>query len=411
MRGSANLYRLRVQIWSYNYDPEPQGIAPLSTMLATNLQALGHEILVVAAHPHYPEPRWGFRLRPYRERRNGVAVLRLPLWIGRDSGLARVRQELSFAVSQSVVTPLLPTCDAIIAVTPSFPALLPAMVAAKSRRIPWVMWLQDIVTDGAATTGLLDETSLTLRASRALEVAAYKSAAKVIVISDAFRANLEAKGVDPTHVTRVFNPSSREVAKANDFAAFSGPARILAMGNIGHSQGLGEIVEAFEASAELARLGAVLSIVGGGVAAAEVSARVSGNRVEMPGVLYGPELEPHLRRASLGLVSQRADVLEFNLPSKLMNYMAYGIPVLASVRPGSETARIVEESGCGWVADASDPADFAVKAAKALQRPDALVAAGAAGYRFARENFDPRSVARHFERILVDVSGRDPTSA
>lgn len=74
-----------MQIWSYNYDPEPQGIAPLSAALAPELLARGHDVLVVAAHPHYPEPAWGRRVRPYRERRNVVPVLRLPLWAGRES--------------------------------------------------------------------------------------------------------------------------------------------------------------------------------------------------------------------------------------------------------------------------------------------------------------------------------------
>ena len=114
---------MRVQLWSYNYDPEPQGIAPLSAMLAQGLRDLGHDVLVVAAHPHYPEPTWGVRVRPYRERRDGIPILRLPLWAGRDSSLARIRQELTFAAAQTAVTPLLPPADVVIAVTPSFPAL------------------------------------------------------------------------------------------------------------------------------------------------------------------------------------------------------------------------------------------------------------------------------------------------
>lgn len=127
---------MRVQLWSYNYDPEPQGIAPLSRMLAMELSARGHEIQVVAAHPHYPEANWGLRLRPYRETRDDVPLLRLPLWIGRDSGAQRVRQELSFTAMQTLAMPFLPAADALIAVTPCFPALAPAMAFSKIRRIP-----------------------------------------------------------------------------------------------------------------------------------------------------------------------------------------------------------------------------------------------------------------------------------
>jgi len=394
---------MRIQLWSYNYDPEPQGIAPLSRMLARELAARGHELLVVAAHPHYPEPNWGSRLRPYRETRDGLPVLRLPLWIGRASGAQRMRQELSFALAQGLAAPLLPGADAIVAVTPCFPALAAAMAFSWVRRTPWIMWVQDIVTDGAATTGLIESGPM-LRAARGFERMAYDSADRVVVISDAFRENLLAKGVRSQQIVRIFNPSSRQTPRPVDLDAMRMAApRILAMGNIGHSQGLAHIVDAFQDSAELEALGAQLVIAGHGVAAEEVRSRVQSERVQMPGVLYGEQLEPELRGASIGLVSQQAGIQEFNLPSKLMTYMAYGIPVIASVNPDSETARIVRESGAGWVTDSSTPQEFAALAAMKLRDASALQSAGLAGFAYANENFHPRAIAAKFESVLEDV--------
>jgi colanic acid biosynthesis glycosyl transferase WcaI len=409
---------VRVQLWSYNYDPEPQGIAPLSGIIARALRARGHELLVVAAHPHYPEPVWGMRVRPYRERRAGVTVLRLPLWPGRQTGIARVRQELTFVASLSSVAPLLPPTDVVIAVTPSFPALAPAMAFSRARGVPWVMWLQDIVTDGAIATGQLEEGSL-LRQARRFERASYAAASRIVVISDAFRENLLAKGVRGEKIERIFNPVTREAELGNDLDALARePPRILAMGNIGHSQGLERIVDAFEQSESLARLDAQLVIAGGGVAAPSVRARIKSERVTMPGVLYGPELTPVLRRASVGLVSQRGGISEFNLPSKLMNYMAYGIPVIASVNPRSETARIVRESGSGWVSDAADPAAFPRLATEVLRDREALRAAGAAGHAYAQTNFSAAGVAARFQRVIEDAmngrvapGGREPAPA
>jgi len=86
---------LRIQLWSYNYDPEPTGIAPVSRVFAQGLRERGHQVEVVAAHPHYPIARWGVRKTPYRETRHGIPVLRLPLWIGRASTRERYQQELS----------------------------------------------------------------------------------------------------------------------------------------------------------------------------------------------------------------------------------------------------------------------------------------------------------------------------
>jgi colanic acid biosynthesis glycosyl transferase WcaI len=396
---------MRIQLWSYNYDPEPQGCAPLSRMLALELSSRGHEVLVVCAHPHYPEPRWGMRLRPYRERRDGIPILRLPLWIGRENGIERMRQELSFATMQTLVSPLLPATDAIVAVTPCFPALAAAMAFSRVRSTPWIMWLQDIVTDGAATTGLIDDGPM-LKAAQRFERMAYDSASRVVVISEAFRQNLLAKGVPGEKIVRIFNPSTRHTSQPVDLDGASTDPRILAMGNIGHSQGLDRIVDAFQESTELDALGAQLVIAGHGVAADEVHARIRSERVHMPGVLYGEQLEPELRGASIGLVSQRADIQEFNLPSKLMNYMAYGIPVIASVNPDCETARIVLESGAGWVTDAQNPSDFASIAAARLRDSEALRSAGRAGFAYAKENFHPSAVAARFERVLIDITTR-----
>lgn len=397
---------MHLQLWSSNYDPEPQGIAPLSAMLARELQARGHQISVVAAHPHYPEPAWGNRVLPYREVRDGISVLRLPLWIGRDSGLSRIRQELSFTAVHAAFAPFVGRPDAIIAVSPSFPALGVAMAAAKARRIPWVMWLQDIVTDGAATTGELSDSGPVLRCARRFEIAAYRSASKVVAISDAFRDNLVGKGVEAEHVVRIFNPTSRTADAPNDIDDLvNHTPTILAMGNIGHTQGLDRIVEAFESSNELAAISAELLIAGSGVAADDVRGKITTDRVSMPGVLYGEELMPALRGASIGLVSQRGDILEFNLPSKLMNYMTHGVPVIASVNPASETARIVHESGAGWVTDASNPSEFAARAAKIIRDRDALRTASRRGFDFARSHFAPATVAERFEDVLNDVLG------
>jgi colanic acid biosynthesis glycosyl transferase WcaI len=397
---------MRIQIWSYNYDPEPQGIAPLSTMLARGLAARAHDVLVVAAHPHYPEPAWGVRARPYRERRDGVPILRLPLWPGRGSGLARIRQELTFLASLSATAPLLPSADVLIAVTPSFPALATAMAFSRLRGLPWVMWLQDIVTDGATTTGQLDDGNL-VRAARWFERASYLDADRVVVISEAFRENLARKGVGAEHMERIFNPITRAADSPNDLAAIAGqPPQILAMGNIGHTQGLDRIVDAFQADEALSALGAQLLIAGGGVAADDVRSRISGDRVRMPGVLYSDALTPVLRSSSLGLVSQRADIVEFNLPSKLMNYMAHGIPVIASVNPASETARIVREAQAGWVTDAAEPAQFAARAAEVLSDRAALDRAGKAGFAYAQQNFAAARVAERFEAVLQQVTTR-----
>lgn len=397
---------MRIQLWSSNYDPEPQGIGPLSTVMAERLTARGHDVLVVTAHPHYPQPAWGVRRRPTRERRRGVRVLRLPLWIGRETTGERVRQELSFTLAQTAAAGLLPPCDVMVAVSPSFLALAPCMAASRLRRTPWVLWLQDIVTDGAASTGLLRE-GPRLQAARRFERSAYASAHRVVVISETFRRNLVGKGVPDEKIVCVYNATTAgRLGGDAPPRRLASPPRLLAMGNIGRSQALDRIVDAFERSPALADLDARLVIAGHGVEADVVRARVRSPRVTLTGVLEPSALDRELRHASIGLVSQAADVEEFNLPSKLMNYMAYGVPVLASVQPGSETAGIVRRAGAGWVTDAAAPDEFVDTAARVLRDPAELERAGAAGMAFARRHFDPERLAERFEAVLDDALRR-----
>jgi len=385
---------LHIQLWSYNYDPEPTGIGPVSATWARAMRDRGHRIEVIAAHPHYPEAAWGRSFRPYRERRDGIRVLRLPLWYGRSNTSARIRQELSFAAIQTLALPVLPQPDVMVVVSPSFPALVPAMIRAKVWRIPWVLWLQDILPDGAATTGLLPE-GRAVRAARRVESHAYARASAVVVIADTFERNLRAKGVQVDKLHRIYNPATRKACARQDTNMRTHGIRLLAMGNIGHSQGLDQVVRLFE---EIDDPDASLVITGAGVAEAEVRAQIRTDRVQMLGVVDDARLARELSLATAGVVSQRSNLVEFNVPSKLMNFMMCGLPVIAFMRETAEAARIVDAAGVGWIV--SDGADLEV-AIRSLRDNELRDRFSATAADFARTRFSAENCAESFERVLV----------
>jgi colanic acid biosynthesis glycosyl transferase WcaI len=400
---------MRIDLWSYNYAPEPTGIGPISATWARTMAARGHEVRVIAALPHYPEPVWGSTLRPRRERIDGIPVLRLPIWAGRHSTAQRLRQEITYTGALGLAGLGLSRPEVIVAVSPSFPALAPAMAYAKTRSIPWVLWLQDILPDGAAATGLLEDGVL-LHASRRLEQAAYDAAARIAVISESFRQNLLQKGVDDHKISKIYNPATRPIEQAGTASrADVDGGLVLAMGNVGFSQGLTAHVEAFEASDALAHVGARLTIAGDGVAGDEVRGAIRTDRVQITGILGAAALGDYLRRAAVAYVTQSYEGTDFNVPSKLMNFMGAGLPVVASVGLDSEVARIIEASGAGWVADAADPANSARVLAGALSDPAELEARGRAALTFARQHFDPDQMAERFEETLQDAT-RGPVS-
>jgi len=331
---------LRIQLWSFYFAPESMGIAPIAAEWAKAMRARGHEVEVLTAHPSYPRPVWGRRVWPYREERDGIPVLRLPVRLGRDTGRQRLLGEASYTAGLALASPALRRPDVIVATSPSFPALLPTMVNARLRNIPWVLWLQDILPEAAISTGLIKYGPL-IRAAKLFERAAYASAARVVVLSPSFKDNLRSKGVPEAKIEPIYNPATRPVLTQPREARLVHGHCVLTMGNVGLSQGLGPLVRAFEASESLGRLGAHLLIAGDGVAAPEVRKEIRSERVTVTGVLPSQRLEQELRRAAVAVVSQSYEGAEFNVPSKLMNFMGYGLPVVASVRPDSEVARIL----------------------------------------------------------------------
>jgi colanic acid biosynthesis glycosyl transferase WcaI len=398
---------MRIQLWSYNYDPEPTGIGPMSRVWAEGMRDLGHEVDVVAAHPHYPVPIWGRRARPYREIRHGIRVLRLPLWIGRATSAERYRQELTYMAAQFAALPVLGTPDVVVSGSPSFPALLPAMVNARLRRVSWVLWLHDILPDAATATGLVDE-GWVLEASRWLERKSYRAADRIVVPAPPFVENLRRKSVPAGKVRVVGYPATR-VPKARSADTVRSPTpRLLTMGNIGHSQGLARLVRAFEANASGCDSVSFV-IAGEGVAANDVRSEIRSGRVEMPGVLDDERLESELHRATIAVVSQSHTGSEFNIPSKMMNFMAYGLPILAAVDPRGEVARIVERSQAGWVVDSSRPEFFPAAVAAAVRDPAEIASRGLAAALYARDNFSRPAFARHFDDVLAEVRPRPRT--
>jgi colanic acid biosynthesis glycosyl transferase WcaI len=313
-----------------------------------------------------------------------------------------MRQEATFATALTLAAPTLRSPDVIVAVSPSFPALVPAMANARARRIPWVLWLQDILPDGATMTGILEEGRI-VQLARRLERAAYRSASKIVVISESFKDNLRAKGVDENKLVRSYNPASRPILEAMRDPAGIDPNVVLTMGNIGHSQNLVNVVRSFEHSDTLSELGARFVLAGDGEAGDEVRAVRRTERVCVTGVLGSDALEREMRRAAVAVVSQGYAGVDFNVPSKLMNFMAYGIPTVASVRADSEVGRIINASGGGWVTDSADSGQLASKLAEVLQEPTSLETRGRAALAFAQQQFSPEHSAVRFEAALSDA--------
>ena len=150
---------MRILIYSYNYHPEPIGIAPLMTELAEGLVKRGHQVRVITAMPWYPSgeiyPEYSGQLY-LTEERNGVQIQRCYVRIRPKRNLSnRVLFELSFVLLSFVQALKGWRPDVIFLTIPGLPVCVPAAVLGWLYRSPIILNLQDILPDAAVHVGLI----------------------------------------------------------------------------------------------------------------------------------------------------------------------------------------------------------------------------------------------------------------
>ena len=134
---------------------------------------------------------------------------------------------------------------------------------------------------------------------------------------------------------------------------------------------------------------------------AELAVMPGWGAVVEQGWLDRAEIEALLGRVRAGLVVlQPTPNYIDSLPVKLFEYMAAGIPVVASDFPLWRT--IVEDAGCGLLVDPSDPAAVADAMKRLLDDPEEAALMGARGKEAVRDRY---SFAEEAER-LVELYGR-----
>ena len=406
---------MRVLLYSYNYYPEPIGIAPLMTELAEGLVKRGHQVRVITAMPNYPERRIypGYRGKLYvREVRNGVEIERCFVAVWPKPGLvARALLDGSFAVLSFIKAISGWRPDVILSTSPSLPACVPVAATKAIYRCPTVLSLQDILPEAAVQTGLISN-KFAIKVFEQLEKFAYASANKISVITPSFAQNLEAKGVPPSKITRISNWVDVAFVKPmpkkdNAFRAahrLEDKFVVLYSGNIARTQGINTIIRSAQQMQHNPNVQYV--IVGEKRQLAELDKLK--RELGVTNVLLHPfvpaeDLPILLAAADVSLIMQKQKVVGFNMPSKIQKLMASGRAIVASVPQHGSAAEAILESGSGLVVEPENPTALTKAIEHLYSHPDELDALGKKGRQFAIEQYSFDQALNAFDQLLKSV--------
>lgn len=231
--------------------------------------------------------------------------------------------------------------------------------------------LQDIFPDSLAGSGLAKKGGFLWKIGRLIENFTYRSADKIIVISEDFKKNIMAKGVPEEKIAVVYNwvdeSAIKPVAKEDnplyeEFGLSREKFTAVYAGNLGNAQNISIILDGAK---EL--LDVQFAVFGTGGLENEVRERIE--KEGLTNVHLNP-LQPYDRVSqvySLGdacIVSCKEGLGGSAMPSKTWTIMSCGRPVIASFDEG-ELKEILENNNLGVFTHAGDVNEF-VEGVKSL---------------------------------------------
>jgi glycosyltransferase involved in cell wall biosynthesis len=371
---------------------------------ARTLAAAGHEIVILARN------RAG---RPRRERAVGAAVWRLPhagrldpifsfpaffnpVWISEALRAARTVRPERILVRDLPLAPLglwlgrHCHCPVIIDMAEPYPEALRSN------------WQFD-------NLGGIDHVLRSPRLADAVERWVVRQAPRTLVVSKEAGTRLERIGLPPNRWTLVGNtpelerlcgapsetPLLPETFRKRHLLIFSG----ILVGDRGLDVALRGLARLRRARTD----DVAMLVIGDGPARSRLQSEVRmlglESRVHFLGWVAHDQLPPYWRLADVGLLPfHRCRHIETTLANKLFDYMAVGLPVVASdVAP---MVRVLRETGAGATFQAGCPDDFARVVTRLLDEPSTRREFGERGSRAVRETYN---WARDAQRLLEAV--------
>ncbi|MEH1904326.1 MAG: glycosyltransferase family 4 protein [Nostoc sp.] len=407
---------MRILIYSYNYYPEPIGIAPLMTELAEGLVKRGHQVRVVTAMPNYPERQiyQEYRGKWYlNEYKNGVQIQRSYVWIRPQPNLLdRVLLDASFVVTSFVPALMGWRPDVILSTSPSLPGCVPVALLAWLRACPVILNLQDILPEAAVHVGLL-KNKLLIQLFTLLEKFAYHTASKISVIADGFVDNLRSKGVEADKIVQIPNwvdvnfirPLPKEDNPFRVAHNLNGKFVVLYSGNIALTQGLESVVKAASVLRHIPDI--VFVIVGEAKGLQRLQQECldcgADNVLLLP---FQPRkyLPQMLAAADVGLVVQKKNIVSFNMPSKIQVLLASGRALLASVPDNGTAAKAIRQSGGGVIVPPEDPQALAMAILDLYQNPEKVKTLGYKSRQYAVENYAFEQALNQYESLCYSLT-------
>lgn len=345
---------MHILFLSDNFPPEVNAPASRTFEHCREWVRAGHKVTVITCAPNFPKGRVfdGYRNRLWQsEEIEGIRVIRVWSYITRNERFVRrILDFMSFMLTAFLASIFVRRVDIIVGTSPQFFTACAAYATSVVKRRPWIFELRDIWPESIRAVGALKKERL-LDLLEGLELFLYRKSTAVVSVTNAFKQNLIARGIDGSKIYVVTNgvdtsrfsplPKDRKLLAELDL---EGKFVAGYIGTHGMAHGLDTLIDSAKALAQSKHAAQVRFIMlGDGAQRQRLEARARTEGLDNIRFIESVPKDEVVRYWSILDASiihlKKSELFKTVIPSKMFECMGMAIPVLHGVE--GESAEIV----------------------------------------------------------------------
>lgn len=370
---------MKILFLTDNFPPEVNAPASRTHEHAREWVKAGHRITVITCAPNFPKGKVydGYKNKLYQtETIDGIKVIRVWSYIAENKGfIKRTLDYISYSVT-SFIAGLFQKADIIIATSPQFFTALSGRTLSFWKHTPWIMEVRDLWPESIKTVGAMKDNAF-IRYFEWEEKRCYKSAKKIIVVTDSFKRTLASRGIPTEKIAVVKNGANRELFKPmpKDEALIAhlglqGKKIIGYIGTHGMAHKLDFILQC--AKNMQGKNNYHFLLIGSGAEKEHLLKIKNEEHIENVTMLDSvpkTEVSKYISILDLSLINlKKSPLFTTVIPSKIFENAGMEIPIIMGVE--GEAKEIIEHYGAGLCFEPENEEDFNKKLSMLLDNPE-----------------------------------------
>jgi len=419
---------MKILYVSQHYPPEMGALAGRAAELSRHFALLGHEASVLTGFPNHPRgvvfPDYLEKSRRFffRETLNGVDVVRTSFLLRPNRGaLDRVLSYGSFCLSAIFRGIFLESPDVVIGTSPPLPIAIAGYVIGRLKGADVIFEVRDLWPESLEGVGLGEKKSWLYNFVAAIVRFLYKHSDHIVVVTPAFKEYLNKNWNVPLEKMSVvvngveterFQPMAADPEIRRQLGIPDDHFVAAYVGTMGMAHGLETFLQVATLLQDRAPQITLLMVGDGGnrnellKIAAERKLRnlvvaEQQPREKIPAIINSADV-------CLSLLKNQA-VFKTVIPTKMLEYMACGRPVVLSV--GGQAEQILLEANAGISIEAENSAAIADAILAIYADPGARKRFGENGRAYVTTHMERSKTARDYLDVLAALTGKSAVAA